>query len=883
MLALCPPPWANDCVMQQLPDVIEVFRDHIFPLSLMVTLRLYQSVFRFESKGLQSFQRAAEHLELLAKLNCHLGYQRCWQGRRLAWRRGVGTLCRALSKLRAESSLKFDRGTPRLCARMMQERGVKRASELELLLGLMEGVQVLAALLPAQSLPEFTSGSIREAQLQHGADCQEALEALELDKRRALAELPNLLAVPRATELLMRRTLGLLERLDRFAHSFPGEVRSMPFELLYPARLSPDGVCHAQRLPSILPPEQRWFRSNVDGTRYYGPWPSVGELLLRYAAAGGSLSRWVLNLGSGDGGCVRGDEYDPANCLALEGFRTVAVEADAALAAQAAARLAEGAAKARVKAEAVEPQTVGAELSREALLLLAEGSIPPGADWLHLAETARRPDLLKVDIDHADCEVLGALLQVFEPLLLHVEINPLFPPPFDYRERWSGKALPLETAHHLIGCSLQAVIHQTKRRWGARAVPEAYWLHHVEFENAVLVHPDAAGVFRFAPAPSRQSSEEVQELYLAGYFCHVLRSVLSMRENLAAYDFRSWIGHQNLSRRGARMHRFLQREWSKANVEGAAPYSLTWPAEKKWLLRQMSARLAELGSSERLSRAKREHARVQQHLDAETRLYQARLLEVLDSMAPLQRALGQADQERCDLAVQLVQTLVAISDEEATWAMTHRAQKMAHGAKDVKVFSETHKVWQRLKGSLGNYGGCPTSQENTSTWSVLHRRELLAITALRQEVTRLRSQVAAAEAGLGSAKRRPQAAAAEQETRAILHAVLRQAEKAREAMGSYGLWASQMEAALKEVSSHDLSESRCALPSMGKEAQRLRSCFAAMAQAARRQVQRAPKKARVETVSDTFGEETPLPPRPQSAEAGHVKRGEVIAARYRTG
>ncbi|CAJ1453774.1 unnamed protein product [Effrenium voratum] len=146
--------------------------------------------------------------------------------------------------------------------------------------------------------------------------------------------------------------------------------------------------------------------SNVDGTRYYGPWPSVGELLLRYAAAGGSLSRWAGDLR---------DEYDPANCLALEGFRTVAVEADAALAAQAAARLAEGAAKARVKAEAVEPQTVGAELSREALLLLAEGSIPPGADWLHLAETARRPDLLKVDIDHADCEVLGALLQAWGP------------------------------------------------------------------------------------------------------------------------------------------------------------------------------------------------------------------------------------------------------------------------------------------------------------------------------------------------------------------------------------------------------------------------------------------------------------------------------------
>lgn len=49
-----------------------------------------------------------------------------------------------------------------------------------------------------------------------------------------------------------------------------------------------------------------------------------------------------------------------------------------------------------------------------------------------------------------------------------------------------------ETAHHLIGCSLQAMIECTRRRWGWRTAPEAYWLHHVEFENAVLVHPDAA-------------------------------------------------------------------------------------------------------------------------------------------------------------------------------------------------------------------------------------------------------------------------------------------------------------------------------------------------------------------------------------------------------
>ena len=60
-----------------------------------------------------------------------------------------------------------------------------------------------------------------------------------------------------------------------------------------------------------------------------------------------------------------------------------------------------------------------------------------------------RPDLLKVDVDQADvrtegcvwclgvplvteadCEFLEALLEIFEPLLLHVEINPLFPPPY---------------------------------------------------------------------------------------------------------------------------------------------------------------------------------------------------------------------------------------------------------------------------------------------------------------------------------------------------------------------------------------------------------------------------------------------------------------------
>ena len=40
----------------------------------------------------------------------------------------------------------------------------------------------------------------------------------------------------------------------------------------------------------------------------------------------------------------------------------------------------------------------------------------------------------------ADCELLQALLEIFEPLLLHVEINPLFPPPYAPRAQPVGSS-----------------------------------------------------------------------------------------------------------------------------------------------------------------------------------------------------------------------------------------------------------------------------------------------------------------------------------------------------------------------------------------------------------------------------------------------------------
>ncbi|CAE8690424.1 unnamed protein product, partial [Polarella glacialis] len=148
----------------------------------------------------------------------------------------------------------------------------------------------------------------------------------------------------------------------------------MRFDLLYPAWLSPAGVCHAdgpaasQLLGSA--PGKRWFPVELDGTRFHGPWPSVASLLSRWENAGGKLSCWVLNLGAGDGRCEGGDEYDPANCLILQqGWRGVLVEGDASLAAAAGAHAA-GSAGARSLAAVVSPSNVTAAVVAEVLALL---------------------------------------------------------------------------------------------------------------------------------------------------------------------------------------------------------------------------------------------------------------------------------------------------------------------------------------------------------------------------------------------------------------------------------------------------------------------------------------------------------------------------------
>ena len=50
-----------------------------------------------------------------------------------------------------------------------------------------------------------------------------------------------------------------------------------------------------------------------------------------------------------------------------------------------------------------------------------------------------------------------------------------------------------------------------------------------------------------------------QDLYVAGYFCHPLRGILSMRETLAEYDFRAWMD-PSLSLKQKGLHRECRPE-----------------------------------------------------------------------------------------------------------------------------------------------------------------------------------------------------------------------------------------------------------------------------------------------------------------------------------
>eukprot|EP00913_Durusdinium_trenchii_P027625 g25907.t2 len=61
-----------------------------------------------------------------------------------------------------------------------------------------------------------------------------------------------------------------------------------------------------------------------------------------------------------------------------------------------------------------------------------------------MPSSSRSPDLLKVDVDHADCLFMQEALRVLRPKVIHVEYMPQAPPPLEYVQHYQPSLLQVD-------------------------------------------------------------------------------------------------------------------------------------------------------------------------------------------------------------------------------------------------------------------------------------------------------------------------------------------------------------------------------------------------------------------------------------------------------
>ena len=89
---------------------------------------------------------------------------------------------------------------------------------------------------------------------------------------------------------------------------------------------------------------------------------------------------------------------------------------------------------------------------------------------------------MKIDIDSYDLEIFrAAVSQGFQPRIISIEINELFPPPVRFEMRYSDELVPIEAPFY--GCSLQSAFDF--------ATSSGYLLHTLAFNNAFFVLEDS--------------------------------------------------------------------------------------------------------------------------------------------------------------------------------------------------------------------------------------------------------------------------------------------------------------------------------------------------------------------------------------------------------
>eukprot|EP00928_Gymnodinium_smaydae_P061871 TRINITY_DN45847_c0_g1_i1.p1 TRINITY_DN45847_c0_g1~~TRINITY_DN45847_c0_g1_i1.p1 ORF type:complete len:576 (-),score=140.72 TRINITY_DN45847_c0_g1_i1:296-1786(-) len=155
----------------------------------------------------------------------------------------------------------------------------------------------------------------------------------------------------------------------------------------------------------------------------------VRAVLARLAARGVPPSNFVVNFGAADGECGAADDWnaDPANCLAQEGAAAVLFEGDPRW---------HGLLRERYGHRTnISMALRFMPLSDVATTLRRLVETTPGA--------SREPDLLKVDVDHADCLFMEEALRAVQPKLVHLEYQPMVPPPLGYVQRYQSQLLDI--------------------------------------------------------------------------------------------------------------------------------------------------------------------------------------------------------------------------------------------------------------------------------------------------------------------------------------------------------------------------------------------------------------------------------------------------------
>ena len=258
----------------------------------------------------------------------------------------------------------------------------------------------------------------------------------------------------------------------------------------------PTGLCDVYGFPWLQPD----LRVRPLRLHHFAQVPFQGVdpfQVLRTVRDGGVASKWVINLGAGDGSCDENKE-DLANCLIEEGFGGIQVEAHPSLE--------------RALQKSLQHRTDVAVLGRLA-----------PAEVLESIHKARRVDappiLLKVDVDNGDCDFLEALLPL-QPAMIHVEVMLMaVPPPFALKVHFNPavqctapgceRARSWRDNLRRRGCSLSAVEETLGRGYLLLGLAEPG-------HNVMFLRSDLAWAL---PLPAMSS----WQLWRQHYFCHPLR------------------------------------------------------------------------------------------------------------------------------------------------------------------------------------------------------------------------------------------------------------------------------------------------------------------------------------------------------------------------